>query len=412
MPSGNLPDGREGQAADAMRDRSAQVPGGESPPGTGESPVLPGKLMEIAQVWQEPAGFVLDYLQMNSSVTNFTFQSNMTYLVSGRVDLWGTTTFEGGAVIKVPPISGLILVISDSSKSYAWCKTSPERPLVITSRDDNSVGETISGSTGSPSIWGDTNTLYLTLWAMSGLDIHDVRMLYAHSPLWLFASSGVMSNIQIDHSYYPFWGIGANMSLRNILLHDVRSVGFWLNSSTLSVEHMTVDSGGQLGENESASSMTLTNSLLVGVQTLGNLPLTTNSVAIAGTNTPVFQSVGVGSHYLVTGSAYRDVGTANINPVLLAALQQMTTYPPPDSYADANALDLGFHYPRLTDWDNDGLEDGWELRYFGNLGQTGSGNPDDDDANNLTEFIQGRNPAAGAAPDNGATALKTFTPLK
>ncbi|MCW5550750.1 MAG: hypothetical protein KIS67_01155 [Verrucomicrobiae bacterium] len=48
-----------------------------------------------------------------------------------------------------------------------------------------------------------------------------------------------------------------------------------------------------------------------------------------------------------------------------------------------------------VDSDNDGLPDEWEYRYFGkdNLSEEADGNPDLDDADNITEFRRGSNPA-------------------
>jgi hypothetical protein len=72
--------------------------------------------------------------------------------------------------------------------------------------------------------------------------------------------------------------------------------------------------------------------------------------------------VGAGSYYLANGSVYRNAGTANIDPVLLADLQTMTTYPPvvvpagwlatnytffPQAQRDTDTPDLGYHYDPL-----------------------------------------------------------------
>lgn len=48
-----------------------------------------------------------------------------------------------------------------------------------------------------------------------------------------------------------------------------------------------------------------------------------------------------------------------------------------------------------VDSDNDGLPDNWEYRYFGegNLSEAANGNPDMDDADNITEYRRGSNPA-------------------
>jgi hypothetical protein len=47
----------------------------------------------------------------------------------------------------------------------------------------------------------------------------------------------------------------------------------------------------------------------------------------------------------------------------------------------------------LLDSDNDGLVDSWETTYFGNLAQTGSGDPDADGLTNAQEFTLGTNPS-------------------
>lgn len=66
-----------------------------------------------------------------------------------------------------------------------------------------------------------------------------------------------------------------------------------------------------------------------------------------------------------------------------------------------------------TDSDGDGLPDWWELQYFGNLNQTGSGDYDSDGVSNLMEFLQGRKPLVGAVADSGDnTKLRVYTPLK
>ena len=51
----------------------------------------------------------------------------------------------------------------------------------------------------------------------------------------------------------------------------------------------------------------------------------------------------------------------------------------------------------LADKDLDGLDDGWETGYFGNLGQTADGDPDGDGISNMLEFGQGGNPAVSQA---------------
>jgi alpha-tubulin suppressor-like RCC1 family protein len=52
----------------------------------------------------------------------------------------------------------------------------------------------------------------------------------------------------------------------------------------------------------------------------------------------------------------------------------------------------------MSDWDQDGLPGWWERQYFGNLDQTGSGDPDSDGLNNLDEFLGSSNPTAPNTP--------------
>ncbi|MBM3747143.1 MAG: hypothetical protein FJ387_19305 [Verrucomicrobia bacterium] len=92
-------------------------------------------------------GLVLDY-ELVTGQTDFTFKGDTTYLVTGRVCLYGQTTFEGNAVIqfRIDNPSGLPWL----ALAYGTvdCRTGPCRPVVFTAKDDNSAGELIPGSSG------------------------------------------------------------------------------------------------------------------------------------------------------------------------------------------------------------------------------------------------------------------------
>src|SRR4051812_25644631 len=51
----------------------------------------------------------------------------------------------------------------------------------------------------------------------------------------------------------------------------------------------------------------------------------------------------------------------------------------------------------LTDTDGDGMDDAWEIQYFGNLAQTASGDFDGDGMTNLEEYQNGFNPTVNDA---------------
>ena len=60
-------------------------------------------------------------------------------------------------------------------------------------------------------------------------------------------------------------------------------------------------------------------------------------------------------------------------------------------------LNLDGRNAATDDTDGDGLPDGWEILYFGNLNQGPEGDPDGDLVNNAAEFAEGTNPAAGSS---------------
>jgi len=63
------------------------------------------------------------------------------------------------------------------------------------------------------------------------------------------------------------------------------------------------------------------------------------------------------------------------------------------------------------DSDHDGLPDLWEIQEFGSLGQTATDDFDGDGVDNLTEYLQGRNPTKGAVPDTtGVVNLRVYLP--
>lgn len=66
-----------------------------------------------------------------------------------------------------------------------------------------------------------------------------------------------------------------------------------------------------------------------------------------------------------------------------------------------------------TDSDGDGLLDRWEIKYFGTLAQSASGDPDGDGVSNLLEFQLGRDPTKPAVADTAGTLnLRLYSPTR
>ena len=106
------------------------------------------KTLKAAQLGK--SGVKIDYvITLTYSQANYVFRSDCTYLISGAVGLTGSSTvFEGGSVIKYAPLSYAYLSVQTP---IVW-KGTAYAPVVMTARDDNSIGEVVSGSTGNP--WG------------------------------------------------------------------------------------------------------------------------------------------------------------------------------------------------------------------------------------------------------------------
>jgi hypothetical protein len=305
---------------------------------------------QVAKLNANRKGFVLDYVTLNSSLTNYTFKADSTYFLTNNntVNLYGTTVIEGGTVIK-----GAGLAI----RGPLDCRTSPYRPATWTSRDDDTIGEIIAGSTGSPTSY--TGTM-LNLFDTSAIcDLHDFRMAYAY--YGIIVNAGVkadLSHFQIVKSRAAVGLVSTSIAnCRNFLFYDLALLAFPITGTvTNRSEHGTFHVVANFRQTTNAASpFGLTNCLLISV---------TNNVLYTGTNvvrslddTGFFQTVGASSHYLSSGSTNRNAGTTNINPGLLATLSKKTTYPPivlsnaittdttltAQAQRDTDTPDIGYH---------------------------------------------------------------------
>jgi hypothetical protein len=133
-----------------------------------------------------------------------------------------------------------------------------------------------------------------------------------------------------------------------------------------------------------------------------------------------YSGVNAGQLKYVAAPFYdRIVELAPLYPTITNAFPQGVTAPYPwtvttdddDDFAAVNVGQLkyvfGFDFGQvvfdpMADSDGDGMPDAWEIQYFGNTAQPPSGDYDGDGANNLTEFLQGRDPTKGVAANPGS----------
>jgi len=305
--------------------------------------------MKLASVPFRKVGFT----SLSTSQTNFTFQGDTTYYISGNVNLFGTnTTFEGGAVIKYT--NGVSLTVNTP---VDW-RAGPYRPVVMSAKDDDACGDSITGSTGSPGTnYYAAKALYFDgTSALTNIIVQNLRVLNANAAVVINGQSNhVITDLQVVNCANGIAVTNTDFSLRNGLFAIVLT-NFTGSNAIGRVEHLTSDTAIWLNK-DIGTNLFLTNCLLSAVTNLGSC--TTQNVAVVASGSGVFQPLGAANYYLAANSPYRDAGTTNINAILLAQLRQKTTYPPVlcssnvvsantnlnnQALRDVDTPDLGYHY--------------------------------------------------------------------
>lgn len=315
--------------------------------------------MRFASAKARGRGFVLDYNTLNTSQTNYVFQGDTTYYISGNVNLYGTNTvFEGGTVLK--STNGVTLTVNTP---VTW-QGKPYRPIVMTAKDDNSVGFSITGSTGNPgsNYYANVALNFDGTSALTNLSLTNLRILNAKTGVALNGQSGhILNDLQLVKCGKGIAATNTDFTLHNALFYLVPT-NFSGSSATGKVEQLTSDTATWLNQSI-GTNLFLTNCLLAAVTNLGNC--FTDHVAWLSTNTGVFQTgLPGGLHYLPANSPYLTAGTTNISLATFAALQKKTTYSPvvytntmilvPTTFnaqapRDTNTPAIGWHYDPM-DW--------------------------------------------------------------
>lgn len=302
-------------------------------------------------------GVVLDYNTINSGLTNYRFQSDTTYWITGPTSISGTlATFEGGTVLKYAQTNSARLQINTP---VSWLGDFYQ-PVVLTAADDAAVGEQLNSRTPS-GYYADTALDLQTLAVSNVYTLGHLRISYAKTGISLSQGAGhSFSHVQLLNCQTGIRPLSADFGLRNALFANVLT-NFNGSSSTSRVEHVTVNGASWFNANGtfSTGNLLITNSLLVGVTNLGGY--TGTSVTVLPSSAGLFQAGGGGNHYLASGSPYRDAGVAGIHSNLVRDFRRCTTYPPltwanpvlvnttltPVAQRDTDVPDLGYHYPAL-----------------------------------------------------------------
>ncbi|MCW5551780.1 MAG: hypothetical protein KIS67_06370 [Verrucomicrobiae bacterium] len=304
----------------------------------------------------EGVELVMDYVTVNGNVTNLVLAGDQTYYVSGPTYVYGAANvLEGGAVVKYAKNADAQLRYN----SPLECRTAPYRPAVFTAKDDDTVGQTISGSSGNPSGYYPYAAMSFFN-KMQPVVLHDLRVSYANYGLlipWGGPYAHVIRNSQFVRNYTGVYVDYTSVptTLQNVLLHRSGLRAVYGYEAIVCGENLTIHEAYRAFDGGTVS---VTNSLLVAVTNWPTAFTSVNNVTNAS-GAGVFQTVGAGAHYLVDGSTNRNAGTTNINADLLADLGQRTTYPPvvlsnvtitastnllPQAQRDTDIPDRGYHY--------------------------------------------------------------------
>jgi hypothetical protein len=333
--------------------------------------------MRTASLKLPANGFVLDYITIATSQTNYVFQGDTTYNISGMVYVTGTNTFEGNTVIKYNANSSINLWIYSDEFNFL---STPYRPVIFTAKDDNTVGQSIG--TGSPiGYYAYPALAYCPNSPPQTLAY--ARFCYANQAIVVPPETTLKaSHCQFVQCQTGFFLPEAILVLENALFSGVvTNFSHW--SASIVAENVTFSQSSYLSwlsvpVQQFQSTIALTNCILANVTALAN-----SGQAIGGDfngfyncqqfgndiftniNGYPFQTVGGGSYYLATNCYFRGLGTANIDPTLLAALRQKTTCPPvvltdeisglttlaplgiADSGTNGSTVDLGYHYDTI-----------------------------------------------------------------
>jgi hypothetical protein len=279
-------------------------------------------------------GVLLDYYFVSSG-SNFTFVRDTTYYATGVSYLSGWTKIEGGAVIKYDQDASVVLL-----DGFPTCYTGLYLPAVFTSKDNNTIGEPIAGSTGTPTGRYADYALYIV--ATSAGEAGGFRIDSADYGIVVSGGQGHhLRNLQMRNCASPVtYANGPNygVTVGNALIKDCDYVvggqawpGWMENVTFRNVAYL--------------SNWELKNCLVVCVTNYG---LAHQSTFFGSADTGLFATNNAGHHYLALGSPHRNAGTTNISARTRADIRERTTYPPGAqgtlAQRDTDLPDLGYHY--------------------------------------------------------------------
>jgi hypothetical protein len=292
-------------------------------------------------------------VEINSDQTDYTFLGDTTYFVDANVTLYGATTFKSGTVLKYNG-SGQLNIDSGGT---VICPTNGY-PVIFTSMNDDSVGETISGSSGTPGIYDiytDSGTDVNTFLNYSGT-LSNMRFSYAYSPLDWYTSA----TFQDCQFFYDAYMYVQTAQIVNNLFVEVNDLDWFPSADNNLMQNNTfVNSGVICDSSRPVTTVVVSDNLFdsggvddwTSAGTTGGNNAFYNCEDYLGAdsglptdftldNEPDYQSGPLGSYYLPSDSSLIDAGNTDSGS---AGLASFTTQA--DQTPDSGTVDIGYHYP-------------------------------------------------------------------
>jgi hypothetical protein len=282
-------------------------------------------------------GIVLDWSYVNSVTTPFLFAEGQTYFITNGVTISGTqaVTFAKGTVIKYSNNGVSSLAIS-SETPVNW-NAEPYSPIILTARDDSTVGETVAGAQGTLSApYASVALLINGLGRTTPLVIQNLHVRYANlAVVAYYFGSGVPLTLkhhqvincnnawkfQYGTTRYTAPGYPTIISdvgtfrLQNCLIAGVGTVFKDSYYAAVSEEFVTIDTPGNYRQsqyNPDNSTFTICDSILVSCAAVAN-PINcvlANCTGITGpmictqlsSSAGMFTTALAGNYYVSSGS--------------------------------------------------------------------------------------------------------------
>ena len=305
-------------------------------------------------------GFLLDYPIQIVSENNFTLEERQTYYVvgdgPGGAILTGQTTIKSGAVIKSrfdDPYQGidqyvLLLEDTDNQACSLSCTTTPNDPAVFTDWCDDSVGEVIDESSGSPN---GTYPWVLTTFGGGTSSWQYKNLKFKHGQPSIFVgNTTTTTSVNVQNCQF------LDITVDGIVAQVANSGSIALKNSLFSLDGTAVSivgsSVGFNGENITSErfatfvtgtgSPNIKDSLFIGGGQIGGTPTFTSTKS---SSAGIFQSGSLGNYYLNPNDTWvaQNLIDQGSQTSPSAALDNFTTRV--DNTWDNGRVDRGFHYP-------------------------------------------------------------------